>query len=133
MSKNRKRGAKVGAQEYQVGYGKPPLETRFKPGQSGNKKGRPKKNCDFGSLFADGLEQKVSVIEQGRSRRITKRKLMVMATITAAMKGDLKAFKFIIENEKKRGSDGSPPITQEQRIALLEAELDGAPEQPGWR
>lgn len=27
---------------YEVGYGKPPAETRFKPGQSGNPRGRPK-------------------------------------------------------------------------------------------
>lgn len=27
---------------YDFGYGKPPKETRFKPGQSGNPKGRPK-------------------------------------------------------------------------------------------
>ena len=27
---------------YDVGYGKPPASTRFKPGQSGNPKGRPK-------------------------------------------------------------------------------------------
>jgi len=28
--------------QYEVGYGKPPAETRFKPGQSGNPRGRPK-------------------------------------------------------------------------------------------
>lgn len=28
--------------EYEVGFGKPPSETRFKPGQSGNPKGRPR-------------------------------------------------------------------------------------------
>jgi hypothetical protein len=27
---------------YEVGYGKPPVETRFKPGQSGNPSGRPR-------------------------------------------------------------------------------------------
>ena len=27
---------------HEVGYGKPPKHTRFKPGQSGNSKGRPK-------------------------------------------------------------------------------------------
>jgi hypothetical protein len=27
---------------YEVGYGRPPVETRFKPGQSGNPRGRPK-------------------------------------------------------------------------------------------
>lgn len=30
------------ATSYNVGYGKPPEETRFKPGQSGNPRGRPK-------------------------------------------------------------------------------------------
>jgi hypothetical protein len=29
-------------QDYEVGYGKPPVATRFKPGQSGNPKGRPR-------------------------------------------------------------------------------------------
>ena len=28
--------------KYEVGYGKPPAGTRFKPGQSGNPAGRPK-------------------------------------------------------------------------------------------
>jgi len=28
--------------DQKVGYGQPPLESRFKPGQSGNPKGRPK-------------------------------------------------------------------------------------------
>ena len=28
--------------EYEVGYGKPPVSTRFKPGESGNRRGRPK-------------------------------------------------------------------------------------------
>lgn len=29
-------------ERYEVGYGKPPSATRFKPGQSGNPHGRPK-------------------------------------------------------------------------------------------
>jgi len=28
--------------DYEIGRGKPPMHTRFKPGQSGNPKGRPK-------------------------------------------------------------------------------------------
>src|SRR5687768_11122353 len=32
----------VPASAYQVGYGKPPVHSRFKPGQSGNPRGRPK-------------------------------------------------------------------------------------------
>lgn len=40
--KDLKRGLPNAAAGYDVGYGKPPKETRFKPGVSGNPKGRPK-------------------------------------------------------------------------------------------
>jgi hypothetical protein len=29
---------------YRVGFGRPPLKTRFKPNQSGNPKGRPRRH-----------------------------------------------------------------------------------------
>ena len=35
-------------QEYPVGYRKTPKHTQFKPGQSGNPKGRPRKSTTFG-------------------------------------------------------------------------------------
>ena len=35
--------AKKQADAYQVGYGKPPVETRFRKGQSGNPSGRPRR------------------------------------------------------------------------------------------
>ena len=35
------RPPKMSAGEYEVGYGRPPVATRFAPGQSGNPKGRP--------------------------------------------------------------------------------------------
>ena len=40
MSKSRK--SLVASQTYEVGFCKPPLATRFKKGQSGNPRGRPK-------------------------------------------------------------------------------------------
>ena len=47
MSKGSKKTPRLDAglaarSDYEVGYGKPPKENRFKPGQSGNPRGRPK-------------------------------------------------------------------------------------------
>ena len=56
---------------YRVGYGKPPKATQFKRGRSGNPKGRPKGSRKLASDLADELEEKITVREEGRSRRIS--------------------------------------------------------------
>jgi hypothetical protein len=37
------RGRQQGGRDYEAGYGRPPVATRFRPGGVGNPKGRPKK------------------------------------------------------------------------------------------
>jgi S-adenosylmethionine/arginine decarboxylase-like enzyme len=44
-----------------VGYGKPPLHTRFKKGQSGNPRGRPRGAKNLSTLVSDALDQTVVV------------------------------------------------------------------------
>src|SRR5260370_31334050 len=61
--------------DYEVGYGKPPLHTRFKKGQSGNPRGRPRGAKNFTSLVSDALDQRVVVTENGKRREISKRHL----------------------------------------------------------
>jgi hypothetical protein len=41
--------------KYKVGYGKPPKATRFKPGKSGNAKGRPQGSRNLASDLAAEL------------------------------------------------------------------------------
>jgi hypothetical protein len=53
--------------DYEVGYGKPPKHTRFKPGQSGNPKGRPKASKDFRSLLHRALFKKRRLLKMARS------------------------------------------------------------------
>ena len=61
--------------DYKVGYKRPPLHTRFRKGQSGNPRGRPRGSKNFSTLLAEALNEPVVVTEDGRRRRISKREL----------------------------------------------------------
>ena len=43
--------------DYEVGYGKPPRKSQFKPGQSGNPKGRPKGRKGFSTILVEELSE----------------------------------------------------------------------------
>jgi hypothetical protein len=57
--------------DYEVGYGKPPRHTRFKKGQSGNPKGRPRGRRNTATIMQEILERPVKVKEDGRTRRMS--------------------------------------------------------------
>ena len=65
------------AHEYAVDYGRPPVATRFQPGKSGNPKGRPKKPKTVGRIIQDALMTRVTIEENGRSRRMTAQEVII--------------------------------------------------------
>lgn len=75
-------------EEYEVGYGKPPSHTRFEKGQSGNPKGRPKGAKNFKTIVLEILNEKISVVENGRKREITKGEAVVRQQVNKAASGD---------------------------------------------
>jgi hypothetical protein len=81
--------------DYEVGYGKPPRQTRFKKGQSGNPKGRPKGSKNMGTLLGEVLAQKVTVMENGQNRRIPYKEAFVRRLAAKGIEGstrDMLAF-----------------------------------------
>ena len=61
--------------DYEVGFGKPPVHSRFKNGQSGNPRGpRPK---SLPALLVDALDEKVVATIGGERREITRRQAVV--------------------------------------------------------
>ena len=52
--------------EKPVGYASPPVRSRFKPGQSGNPSGRPKKTKSLKVELIEELEELTSVVEYGQ-------------------------------------------------------------------
>ena len=77
--------------KYQIGYGKPPEHSRFKEGESGNSKGRPKGAKNTYTLLNEILSQKITVAENGKPLKISKRVAMLTQLINKGVKGDTKA------------------------------------------
>ncbi len=76
---------------YLVGYGKPPKQTQFKKGQSGNPKGRPKGVKNIATDIKEELEEFVHITEGGEVRSITKQRALIKALLSKASKGDVRA------------------------------------------
>ncbi len=51
---------------YEVGYGRPPRHTRFRPGQTGNPKGRPRKDTSLSAILERSLHKQVMIRSGGR-------------------------------------------------------------------
>jgi hypothetical protein len=81
--------------EGEVGYCRPPRAARFRPGQSGNPRGRPKRARGLGALIAQALDEKVEAKENGKRRRITKLEAVVTQLVNRAANGDQRATQFV--------------------------------------
>ena len=75
----------------EVGYGRPPVQSRFQPGQSGNPKGRPKGQRNLRTVVQDTLNQRVKIREGARIRSLSKLDGFVLAVVNKAVQGDPKA------------------------------------------
>lgn len=92
---------------YAVGYRKPPVATRFKPGQSGNRKGRPKGAKSMATIVRDEFGQMITVQEGARTRNVSKMVALVKSIVNRAL--------------QKGGKDAEAAIKLLERHILGEA------------
>lgn len=102
---------------YEVGYGKPPRENRFKKGSSGNPKGRPKGKPNLSTTFQKACFEKIVVMENGRRRQVTKLEAAVTQLVNKAVKGDARAMQQVLS---------IAPLLDSQPAALATHEMDQA-------
>src|SRR5262249_47562001 len=67
---SQEQGSCARPRDYAVGYGKPPKDTRFRKGRSGNPRGRPKGSKNLLTLIREELDRPIAVREDGRSRKV---------------------------------------------------------------
>ncbi|MEM8749795.1 MAG: DUF5681 domain-containing protein [Pseudomonadota bacterium] len=88
---------------YEVGYGKPPKANHFKPGQSGNPRGRKKGAKSLEGVMRAALNEKVSVEIGGRSVRMSKLEALTKRLLASALKGDISASRLLISMMQATG------------------------------
>jgi hypothetical protein len=123
MAKDEDPAAKNGAAEYEVGYGKPPKSTQFKPGQSGNPKGRSRGSKNLKTDLAEELSEKIVVHEGGSSHSISKQRAVVKTLITNTLKGDARAATSLLSMMMKLLDTGAGEASDEGE-ALHSDELE---------
>jgi hypothetical protein len=79
-----------GAEE-KVGYGRPPEPSRFKPGQSGNPRGRPKGAVGVKSILEKVLLEEHQIVVRGKRRRRSILELLLLSLRDQAVAGKPKA------------------------------------------
>src|SRR5437763_223830 len=69
------------------GYKNAPDHTKFKKGQSGNPKGRPKGAKGIKTLLAQELKAPITIQQDGKKRRIRRSEALVKGLVNDALQG----------------------------------------------
>jgi hypothetical protein len=91
MRKRSSRGPSDPPGNYEVGYRKPPRHTRFKSGQSGNPRGRPKTEKSLGAALNDALKAKVKLRGNGKERSVSSLDAYFSRVVVDALQGKASA------------------------------------------
>jgi hypothetical protein len=106
-----------------LGYGRPPKEGRFKKGQSGNPKGRPKGAKNESTILKEILlNRKVPMRDGGRMRKVQVLEAMLLRFAEDSLKGNTKSAAFLLNRfgQKVSGEVEAPEISEDDR-EILEA------------
>lgn len=96
---------------YRVGKGKPPIETQFKPGKTGNPNGRPKKLPAIDTLMAEVLGS----IDDKKSEA----QAIIEALAKRAIKGDVRAAEVLLDRGYGKAKQTTEIIIPEDQIFVI--------------
>lgn len=114
--------------DHKVGYGRPPLATRFRPGTSGNPSGMRKAKPTLSQRLDRILAESVSVTDGGQSKRMTKEEVFLRQMVTRAIGGDRQFGRLLLDYLERRHENapaGAATATDEFLMSELVSILGG--------
>jgi len=81
---------------YDVGYKKPPKETRFQKGRSGNPKGRPKGARGVDAVLKEIMNEKIAVKTAGGRQKMRRKVAMLHRAVDLALAGNTRMMELIL-------------------------------------
>ncbi len=102
------------------GYKRPPKQTQFKPGASGNPSGRPKGSANLRTEISKLLSETVSIRENGKRKRVTRQEAMLLSLYDKAVRGDVRAINTFANMTMKL----NPAATPEREAVLKLSKSD---------
>ena len=97
---------------YTIGYGKPPKSAQWKKGQSGNPKGRPRRDRNISALLATLLAQRIVVRTGKTTRRRTRLEHLVHRLFERALEGDPRLMKMALDEARKDEARGEKDASE---------------------
>ena len=82
--------------DYEVGYKKPPKHGQFRPGESGNPKGKPSGAKNLKTELQEELAETIKIKESGHAKTVSKQRAMLKSLTAKAVQGDTKAANVVL-------------------------------------
>lgn len=96
-----------------VGYKRPPKGGQFKPGKSGNPRGRPKASADFKTDLAAEMRERITLRDKtGRAHKVTKQRALIKLLCSAALQNEKSAIAALLACVRFFGIGNEAPVTE---------------------
>ena len=114
----------VESADEKVGYGRPPVATRFRPGQSGNPRGRPKGSKSLDQVLRQALDRRVSDPRRGGRHTVRMIELIMEGLVLGAAKRDPRMVRLLLVLLDRYAPSDTPKVDPEEVRAADREILD---------
>ena len=111
--------------DHKIGPGRPPKHSRWKKGQSGNPRGRPKGRIDVRAVLEEELSELITLATPQGEREVTKLQAVIRRLIHEGLSGKVYAIQDILDRAERlarpEDAPASPELPQDDEAILRRA------------